>query len=251
MGLLYDKQQLDEQLETLPKWQQEAFQSFSSMITDTNTYPCVPARQGFLANHLRFLFAGDPNKESTVKQLADALREYSDCSRNAGNYTSLAVFFQTSKEIRNRYAEADYRELFWSILNHVTAFDEAAWPKDIPTDPAHHKWEFCFHGEPYFAFCATPAHHQRKSRHFPFFLMAFQPRWVFAEMNESTAFGRKMKSIIRKRLTDYDGIPGHPDLKWYGQEDNHEWKQYFLNDDDTSPNNCPFQRMKSKLTTFF
>ena len=99
-------------------------------------------------------------------------------------------------------------------------------------NPAHHKWEFCFDEEPYFVFCATPAHTLRKSRHFPFLLLAFQPRWVFEEINNSTAFGHKMKKLIRKRLIEYDAIPCHPDLKWYGQEDNHEWKQYFLSDDD-------------------
>lgn len=251
MGTILEKVWLDEQLETLPLWQQSAYKSFSSMIADDeNSYPCVPARQGFLTNQLRFSFVGDPREVSSAKELADALREYGKCSRDAGKYTSLAVFFETPNEILQDYGVEDYRELFWSVLNEVTTFDEKEWPEDIPADPSHHKWEFCFNGEPYFAFCATPAHTLRKSRHFPFFLLSFQPRWVFEELNNSTALGRKMKKLIRKRIVEYDAIPGHPDLKWYGQEDNHEWKQYFLSDDEKSPSTCPFMRMKNKFSSF-
>ena len=63
MEVLVDKEWLDEQLETLSLWQQEAYQSFSSIIADDeNTYPCVPGRQGFLTNNLRFSFISDPRE---------------------------------------------------------------------------------------------------------------------------------------------------------------------------------------------
>jgi hypothetical protein len=242
---------MDEQVETLPLWQQKAYNSFSTMIAgDDHNYPCIPARQGFLSNDLRFCFIGDPREEGSVKELANALREYGKCSRDIGKYTSLAIFFETPDEILDGYDVENYRKLFWSVLNKLTIFDEEEWPEEIPNDPAHHKWEFCFGGEPFFAFCATPAHEIRKSRHFPCLFMAFQPRWVFEEINDSTVYGRNLKKLIRKRLVDYDGIPGHPDLKWYGQEDNLEWKQYFLSDNENSPSKCPFMRMKTKLSSF-
>lgn len=246
-GLL-EKSWIDEQFETLPLWQQTAYTSFSSMLADDdNTFPCVPARHGFLSNHLRFNFIGDPRELSSINDLANSLRIFGKCSRDAGKNTSLAIFLETPEDMIKNYNWEDYRKLFWSILNKLTTFDEKDWPEDIPTDPSHHKWEFCFDGEPYFVFCATPAHSLRKSRHFPSLFIAFQPRWVFEEINNSTDFGRKMKKLIRKRLVAYDGIPGHPDLKWYGQEDNHEWKQYFLSDDASSTSKCPFMRLKSKL----
>ena len=246
MGAILDKSWIDEQLETLPLWQQTAYTAFSSMIADDkNTYPCIPARQGFLTNQLKFCFVGDPREVSSVKALAEILREYGKCSRNLGKYTSFTVFFETPEDMLKLYNVEDYRELFWSVLNRMTAFDEKGWPEQIPIDPAHHKWEFCFDGEPYFVFCATPAHKLRKSRHFPSLLLAFQPRWVFEELNNSTVFGSKMKKLIRKRISEYDAIPSHPDLKWYGQEDNQEWKQYFLSDDNHSTSKCPFMRMKN------
>jgi FPC/CPF motif-containing protein YcgG len=251
MGTVLDKVWIEEHFSTLAPWQQSAYEAFSSTIGDKeNTYPCVPGRQGFLTNNLRFSFAGDPRETESLQQLANALRAYGLCSRDTGKYASLVVFFETPADVLEQYSVEDYRELFWNVLNEVTSLDEKEWPEHIPTDPAHHQWEFCFNGEPYFGFCATPAHDIRKSRHFPCFLMAFQPRWVFEEMNDSTAFGRNMKKAIRKRLVDYDQIPAHPDLKWYGQEDNHEWKQYFLSDDETTPSKCPFMRMKNKLSAF-
>lgn len=248
MEVLFDKEWLDKQLETLPFWKQEAYRSFSSTIADdANTYPCFPARQGFLTNNLRFSFISDPREESAAKELANALKEYGAISRDTGKYASFAVFLETPNDILDSYDVEDYRELFWKLLNNVTAFDQKEWPEDIPTEPSDPKWEFCFDGEPYFVFCATPAHEDRRSRNFPCLLLAFQPRWVFNDLNDTTVFGQKMKKLIRKRLVAYDGIPGHPDLKWYGQEDNHEWKQYFLSDDDSSPSKCPFNHMKNKL----
>ncbi|KAA0545255.1 YqcI/YcgG family protein [Bacillus sp. BGMRC 2118] len=251
MSTLYDTKWLDDNIHTLPDWKKIAYQYFHSVVADDdNTYPCIPARHGLLTNNLRFSFLGDPRKSRSIEELASTLREYGKCSRGTGKYASLVVFFETDKELIESYEIDDYFNLFWSILSNVSSLDHADWPNHIPTDPAHHEWEFCFDGEPYFSFCTTPAHSVRKSRHFPSFMLAFQPRWVFEEISDSTAFGRNMKKQIRKRLVEFDGIPVHSDLKWYGNNDNHEWKQYFLNDDDTSPSKCPFMRMKTILSKF-
>ena len=245
MDIVLDKSWLDENIGTLPSWKQTAYQAFSAMIADDeNTYPCVPARQGFLLNQLRFSFIGDPRKMSASKELADCLKEYGKYAQAIGKYTSFAIFIETPEDMLTTYDIEDYRKLFWSLLNNVSTFDEKAWPEDIPTNPSHHEWEFCFDGEPYFVFCATPAHKSRKSRHFPSLLLAFQPRFVFTNINDSTVYGRNLKKLIRKRTYEYDGIPCHPDLKWYGQKDNHEWKQYFLSDDEQTESKCPFHHMQ-------
>ncbi|MFJ5789990.1 YqcI/YcgG family protein [Lysinibacillus sp. NPDC093197] len=250
MGVVFEKNWLDQHLPSLPLWQQDAFKDFSLMIADeANTFPCIPARTGFLSNQLRFSFIGDPRELQSAKALATCLKEYGYCARSAGKYTSHAIFFETPKDMLENYEVEDYRALFWTLLNNVTAFDEKEWPREIPSDPSVHTWEFCFDGEPYFVFCATPAHQLRKSRHFSTLLMAFQPRWVFEDINDTTVLGQKLKRLIRKRIDLYDAIPGHPDLKWYGQKDNYEWKQYFLSDDEGhSPSTCPFLRGNLQLT---
>lgn len=244
---LLDKTFLDENMATLPLWQQAAYQAFSKTIGDkANTYPCVPGRRGFLSNNIRFSFIGDPREACSIQDLSEVLKAYGSCSRETGKYASLVVLFETDEKLKETYTIEDYRKLFWSVLSRVSTYDKKEWPKEIPTDPWHHQWEFCFDGDPYFSFCATPAHQIRKSRHFPCFLIAFQPRFVFDELNNTTILGQKMKNLIRQRLNSYDGIPAHPDLKWYGEEDNHEWKQYFLSDNESSPSSCPFSQIKKQ-----
>jgi uncharacterized protein len=246
--LLLTKSWLEENSPNLEAWQRNAFIEFSNTIADKdNTYPCVPGRQGFLMNHLRFGFLGDPREASTASKMAEIIKEYGQCSRNTGKYASLVLLFETPEDLKESYLVEDYEQLFWTLLNEVSKHDQKDWPEEISKDPNHFSWEYCFGGEPYFAFCATPAHYNRKSRHFSSFLIALQPRWVFEEINDSTEFGRKMKKLIRQRLLDYDGIPAHPTLKWYGQQDNHEWKQYFLRDDESTLSKCPFSRFMSLI----
>ncbi|MGG2196540.1 YqcI/YcgG family protein [Paenibacillus validus] len=245
MSELYTRSWLEKHRFEFRAWQQDAFRQFAAMIhDDSNTYPCIPGRQGFVSDHLRFGFVEDPASQTAPQDLAALLKQYGRCSRETGRYASLVVFFNTSSAGWTGCPVEAYEELFWALLSGVSRLDDQVWPDDISSDPSHPSWEFCFDGNPYFAFCATPAHVIRKSRHFPYLLLAFQPRWVFEKMNNSTHFGQSMKKAIRSRLEQYDGIPAHPSLKWYGQEDNLEWKQYFLHDHNRIPSRCPFTRMK-------
>ncbi|MEK5257500.1 YqcI/YcgG family protein [Paenibacillus sp. FSL F4-0125] len=248
MAHLNTKVWLDEHLAELTYWQQDAFRQFTSMIADPEgKYPCIPGRQGFLSNHLRFGFVADPRSEESTIEVAQLLRQYGECSRDTGKYASLVLFFETPEDLAKGFTIEEYEDLFWSVLDRVSTVDTVPWPDEISTDPSHPSWEFCFDGHPYFAFCATPAHELRRSRHTPYFVIAFQPRWVFENINDSTAFGRNMKKQIRKKLADYDSVPAHPSLQWYGQEDSLEWKQYFLRDDESAPSKCPYTYMKNKF----
>lgn len=239
---------LDAHLSDLAEWRRDAFCQFGNMIADPEQkYPCIPGRQGFLTNNLRFGFAADPRSEQAIVDVMQLLKQYGGCSRETGKYASLVIFFNTPRELVNKSSVEDFEQLFWSVLNRVNAKDPSPWPDHISTDPSHPSWEFCYDGYPYFAFCSTPAHQIRKSRTTPYFLIAFQPRWVFDEINDSTPFGRNVKKLIRQKLADYDGVRAHPSLKWYGQENNQEWKQYYLRDDETVPSKCPFTYMKNKF----
>lgn len=91
-------------------------------------------------------------------------------------------------------------------------------------------------------YCATPKHEERKSRHFPYMMMAITLRWVLQEFNKNEKYAKKIKEQVRKRINKYDTISIHPALNSYGNVDNHEWKQYFLRDSDTELPNCPFLR---------
>ncbi|WP_307287457.1 YqcI/YcgG family protein [Bacillus sp. SORGH_AS_0510] len=205
-------------------------------------FPCIPATIGFLTNQIRYGFAGDPRYASTLKEVAQLLSEYTETSKEYGKFTSLIIFYETPKELRETYSVEMFEQLFWDHLNCLTDIDEKDWPNHIPQNPHNPIWEFCFNGEQYFMYCATPSHINRKSRHFDYFMLAITPRWVLQEFNKNISFANNIKSQVRKRLENYDSIGIHPDLNSYGLEDNFEWKQYFLRDDDTSLSKCPFHQ---------
>lgn len=240
MGLYNAEQQ--EELSLL-SWEKDALHAINEKLTNKEQpFPCIPATQGHTLNHFRYGFLGDPRNESTVKEFAELLKEYTKTSRQLGKYTSLIVFFETPEELTQSYSVEQFEQLFWRILTEVSALDEKEWPTHIPTDPHNPIWEYCFHQEQYFMYCATPAHENRKSRHFPYFMMAITPRWVLEQFNENKTLAAKIKENIRKRIVDYDSVPIHPDLNTYGKEDNFEWKQYFLHDDESSLTKCPYHR---------
>ncbi|MBM6617934.1 YqcI/YcgG family protein [Bacillus suaedaesalsae] len=224
-------------------WERDALQIFHQKMTDKEyLFPCIPATQGHSLDHFRYGFVGDPRKNSTVNEFAKLLKEYTEKSKQIGKYTSLIVFFETPIELSQEYDVEQFEQIFWQLLSDISSIDEKEWPKNIPVDPHNPIWEYCFHHEQYFMYCATPAHKNRNSRHFPYFMMAITPRWVLEQFNENKSFAAKIKENIRKRIVAYDSVPIHPDLNTYGKEDNYEWKQYFLHDDESSLSKCPYHR---------
>lgn len=245
--LLFEKEKLNTL--SLGKWQQDAFQLFESKMTDkTHKFPCIPATIGFKLNHFRYGFLSDPRSDQAADELAELLSMYGEQSQAFGKYTSLIAFFETPPDIQKNYQVSDYRQLFWDVLSKVSSRDHEEWPSHIPTDPHHHVWEYCYAGEQYFMYCATPAHDHRQSRYFPYFIYAITPRWVLTEFNSNAQTAAQLKSKIRERIEAYDEVGIHPDLQSYGSQDNYEWKQYFLNDDNTSTaeSKCPFAHLHLK-----
>lgn len=229
----------------LQPWKRDALEKFEAKILDKQKpFPCIPATQGYSLNHLRYGFVGDPRKISSIQELASLLTEFNQASKELGKYTSLILFYETHKEWIRSYSVEQFEQLFWDLLNGLSDMDPFDWPSHIPKDPHNSLWEFCFHKEPYFMYCATPSHARRKSRYFPYFMLAVTPRWVLEEFNATPTLANKIRSQIRKRLENYDSVPAHPNLNSYGHEDNYEWKQYFLHDDDTSLSKCPFHSIK-------
>ncbi|WP_251025688.1 YqcI/YcgG family protein [Bacillus sp. ISL-47] len=227
----------------LKEWKRDALEKFNKKLSDKDKpFPCIPATIGFSKNQLRYGFAEDPREESTTEQVAALLKEYTLHSRTFGNYSSLIIFYKTPDKIRSSYTVKQFEQLFWQQLASLSEIDEVEWPNNIPKDPHDPVWEFCFHGEPYFMYCATPAHVNRQSRHFDYMMLAITPRWVLKEFMKKESLALKIKSQVRKRLKKYDSSPIHPDLNSYGAEDNFEWKQYFIRDDETTISKCPFHR---------
>ncbi|RXJ04115.1 YqcI/YcgG family protein [Anaerobacillus alkaliphilus] len=244
MTQLFDTDTIESMRTSMQTWQNDAYDSFAKKMSDKeHLFPCIPATQGFRLNHFRFAFILDPREEKAVEELATLLKEYSETSRDTGNFSSLIVLFETPLDLIQEYSVEDYEALFWSLLNRVSELDEIQWPDHIPTEADNNIWEFCFHGQQYFVYCGTPAHKQRESRRTDVFTLAITPRWVLDEFNRSPELSQKIKDNIRTRLEAYDSAPAHPELKKYGQDDNYEWKQYFLRDDETALSECPFHKL--------
>ncbi|TYR79739.1 YqcI/YcgG family protein [Priestia megaterium] len=227
----------------LLEWQKNAIEAFKKRMSDKiNPFPCIPATQASLLGHLRYGFVGDPRNDETSVMLAPLLKEFSLNYKDYGKNTSLIVFFDTPPSLISTGSIENFERLFWEQLCQLNRLDEREWPLTIPENPENHQWEFCFHGERYFMYCATPLHKYRNSRYFPYMMLAITPRRVLQEFNKNEKYARKIKQLIHKRLEGYDEVPIHPSLNSYGNQDNYEWKQYFLHDDETELPKCPFLR---------
>jgi uncharacterized protein len=79
--MLLSKSWIDKHIDELTTWQQSAYTDFSDMIGDEqHPYPCVPGKQGFQRDMLRFGFADDPRTPGSIEQLASLLKQYGEIS---------------------------------------------------------------------------------------------------------------------------------------------------------------------------
>ncbi len=235
---IWDKNEIQDM--PTESWERMAYEDFKKIIVDKErAFPCNLGVAGFAANQLRFGFiSNDISSLEACNNIAAMLQSFIPCARSFGKNTSLVVFFNEVTD----FGIERYEEIFWNILNSTSSLDARAWPRNIPNDPNDSLWEFSFAGEPIFVVCNTPSHKARRSRFSKNFMITFQPRWVFdGVIGEGAPNSEKIKSEIRRRLSLFDEIPPSPDLGAYGSNDNHEWKQYFLQDVNESRNQgCPF-----------
>lgn len=239
--MLYDQDQLKGLSLKQDGWKYDAYRQFVTKLSDsTYLFPCIPATIGFKRGHFRYGFISEPRSDQAALELARILERFGEEARGFGKYTSLVLFCETPKELTDGCTVEKYREVFWKLLLKVRGMDKKDWPEQLPANPHDPVWEYCFGKEQYFMYCATPAHRLRQSRYFPYFMLAITPRWVLVEFNSSGEAAVHMKSKIRKRILRYDAVGIHPDLNTYGNEDNFEWKQYFLGDDLAPSSRCPF-----------
>ncbi|MBM7571173.1 YqcI/YcgG family protein [Aquibacillus albus] len=222
----------------LSSWMIDAYHCFNEKLTNKeNKFPCIPAIAGYQLDQFRYGFTDELTKDTTCKDVASLLSHFGKVYKDIGKYPSLILFFNNE----NKLKISDYEKKFWNLLIKVSERDTIAWPKEIPENPTHSLWEFCFEGERYFVYTATPSHQKRQSRSFPYFMLGITPRWVFDQF-QLTKTAPSLKKRIRQRLKEYDSIEPHPALKLYGDSDNFEAKQYFLRDDQSSFSQCPFHK---------
>lgn len=226
-------------------WKKEAFDYISDLFHQkTPAFPCLLGIAGFMNDHLRYGFVSSPiASDETAHTVAAYLQSFVPNARSCGKNASLILFFSEKRDL----GDEAYNGMFWALLDALHGLDTHPWPQGVPQDPEHPLWEFCFAGEPIFVVCNTPSHRNRMSRYSPYFSITFQPRWVFEDViGLHNAKGKHLQSQIRNRLQAFDTTPPSPFLGLYGEEENREWKQYYLFDgNDHGAQTCPFHDRSS------
>lgn len=229
--------QIIENIDKYEKWKQVVFNEFDAIMNNKiRPFPCIFGVNGYQKDMLRFGFY----KKLTAENIMEDLINYCDNYKSFGKNTSFVAF----EEPTSIQSIEVYREKFWSILKDLRMLDDQEWPKHIPKNMDDPLWEFCFHGEPMFIVCNTPSHINRISRKSSTFMLTFQPRWVFSDLLDTEKKAKNAFSTVGKRLEPFDIVAKSPFLGKYGDPQNREWAQYFLQDNNTESPLCPYHIME-------
>ncbi|PYZ95688.1 YqcI/YcgG family protein [Alteribacter lacisalsi] len=223
----------------IPEWLKREFSFFEKIVTD-RTFPCYFGRSGLLKDELRYSYLEKDNWghfPETLRSFIKLLNENPKIRRG------LFLFVEPEEHLKTI---DDFRDQFWEVLQFLHDKDDAPWPEDIPKDPDHHLWTFCFDQEPMFVFGNAPAYEQRRTRNLgKGLVIGIQPRTIFTGLEGTEPNGINSREAVRKRVEAWDQLPKHPDISHYGDETHHEWKQFFIGDDcEPIVSECPFQQRK-------
>jgi len=207
----------------IPSWLSSSYAVFRERVLSPG-YPCFFGARAEQNGEMFYAYASPED----VANLPVTMRTFAAYSgeREYRHY-NIAVFFEPELHAR---AHPEYHDLFWKTLAYLEANDEATSATRPPDDPM---WEFSFAGVEMFVVCACPSYTNRSSRNLgPGMVLLFQPRSVFVDKITNRVIGLSSRTEVRRRLQRWDKVPAHPDLGVYGEEDNREWRQYFLPDDN-------------------
>ncbi len=225
-----------------PDWFAAAHSGFRDVLLDEVGYPCHFGVNGERAEHNWFTALDDSAAGFGVADLARTLAEYRVLASTGPARQSLAVLVGPPEPHPELGRDA---ARFWQILSGLSAHDVQPWPAGRPIDTADPRWQWCFAGQPWFVFGASPAYRDRRSRDVgPCLTLVFQlVERVFEGLSGSSIAGKAAKSQIRRRLSEYDTAPAHPHLGDAQHSSTYKWRQYFLPDDDRilPEQACPWQ----------
>lgn len=221
-------------LETDEPWKIQAYSSYRAKLSDPR-YPCFFGQTSDSRGEILYTFVPRNGAWSMLRNVEafTALIVTAEYSR-----ASLAAFFEPDPGMASH---ADFTERFWGALQFLRDHDGEKGPAP---DPDHPLWEFAFAGQEMFVVGASPTYRKRQSRNLGAgMVLIFQPRHLFLDPATSQPIAAEVRHRIHKRMLAYDGMPVHPDIGFYGDPANREWKQYALPDDnEPEVGVCPFHR---------
>ncbi|CAI6326322.1 YqcI/YcgG family protein [Bacillus subtilis] len=244
-GHLYDQQRIEDEIRNgqLAEWKASCYRNFHENIMDElSPFPCYFAVEAEKRGFSRYLFVDSLDTEELITA-RDGVYEYIKTYRDIAKRTTLVIFFKSSDQ---PLSAEEYKKQFWRFLKFLNENDPEPWNDEIPQDPYHSKWEFCFGGEPVFVVCRAPIYQSRRSRYTSTGLeITLQPRGTLDDITGDTKKGQQVRKVIRDRLKAYDSISIHPDIGDYGNDDTYEWKQYMLPEtNEESVMRCPITGRK-------
>ena len=224
-----------EMLGASPKedWKLKAYEQYKAKLNASN-YPCFFGQTAELRGEMIYAFIPQGaliDMVTSMRQFVHLLAapEYARCS--------LVAFFEPDESL---ISHSIFVDRFWQILQFLHQHDSQPAIDRSPDDPL---WEFSFEGCEMFAVGTSPTYTQRRSRNLgPGIVIIFQPRILFIDPSTSAPIAAEVRHRIHKRMLAYDEMPVHPDIGFYGQLTNREWKQYALPDDNSpEAGHCPFR----------
>ena len=221
-----------------PDWRTGAMEAFTRRLTPD--FPCVFAPTA----QVTFAFAESGDTPADIAGVADALADYlrdlAALPPKAAARSVLAVMFRPC--LPARAADEHARDV-WRVLQYLHDHDPKPWPSDIPANPAHPFWSFCFAGVPLFINASLPTHRARPSRNLgPGMVLLIQTRAGIDLLAPPDRSGDEMRRTIRERVDAYDKAPRLPMFGASGRPNDRDWKIFVLPDDDGPiATRCPLE----------
>jgi FPC/CPF motif-containing protein YcgG len=222
-------------------WKLQAYESYIAKLRAPD-FPCFFGQTGEIRGEMIYTFISQRFQQQFVEDMQEFVTllgtaDYERCS--------LVAFFEPDPKITTHAAFVDR---FWELLQMLHKHDSHPALDRTPDDPL---WEFSFEGCEMFVVGSSPTYQQRRSRNLgPGIVLIFQPRRLFIDPTTSQPIAAEVRHRIHRRMLAYDGMPVHPDIGFYGQPTNREWKQYALPDDNSpETGSCPFHTRMNALNS--
>jgi FPC/CPF motif-containing protein YcgG len=214
------------------RWKLEAYEQYKTRLR-TPEYPCFFGQSGEARGEMLYTFVA----KGGLAEFVTNMREFvSLIGAPPHERSSMVAFLEPDPSMTNHES---FLARFWEVLQFLHEHDRSPSTERTPDHPL---WEFAFECCEMFVVGASPTYQRRRSRNLgPGVVLVFQPRSLFIDPATSEPIAASVRHRIHQRTLAYDGLSIHPDIGFYGNVSNREWKQYAIPDDNQSETGaCPF-----------